>query len=73
MPTTFQWSGENREFVDKLWCRIVVDIFILTMEGEGTWKGRKIVWKRYQEGGRGENLGQILVLAARLGFAEKVF
>ena len=26
-------------FVDKLWSRIVVDIFILTMEEEGTGRG----------------------------------
>ena len=38
----------------KIWSKIVVDIFILTMEEEGDWKGRKIVWKRYQEGGRGK-------------------
>ena len=25
------------------------------MEEEGEWKGKKIVWKRYQEGGRGES------------------
>ena len=55
-----EYREHSTHFVDKLWSRIVVDIFILTMEGEGTWKGRKIVWKRYQEGGRGENLGQIL-------------
>ena len=69
----FQYTGDSTYFVDKLSSRIVVDIFILTMEGEGTWKGRKIVWKRYQEGGRGENLGQILVLAAQLQALQKKF
>ena len=48
----------------KVRLRIVVDIFILTMEQKGTRRGARIVWKRYQdyqeEGGRG-NLGQLLL------------
>ena len=55
-------------------CRVELSLTFLSLQ----WKkrgleGEEDSLEEISRGRKGENLGQILVLAAQLGFAEKVF
>ena len=70
----FQWCGETGELHTLLInCGELSLTFLFLQWKKRGLEGEEDSLEEISRGRKGENLGQILVLAAQLGFAEKVF